>query len=69
MAELLLKYKTRHITVSFPPYLLDLMTEHCYLTGLSKQDFIRLSVRKLLSEKFDKDIEQVAIERMKKPNI
>lgn len=69
MAELLLKYKTRHITVSFPPYLLDLMTEHCYLTGLSKQDLIRLAVRKLLSEKYDKDIEQVAIERMKKPNI
>jgi len=69
MAELQLKYKTRHITVSFPPYLLDLMTEHCYLTGLSKQDLIRLAVRKLLSEKYDKDIEQVAIERMKKPNI
>jgi Arc/MetJ-type ribon-helix-helix transcriptional regulator len=69
MAELLLKYKTRHITVSFPPYLLDLMTEHCYLTGLSKQDLIRLAVRKLLSEKYDKDIEQVAIERMKKPNM
>lgn len=69
MAELLLKYKTRHITVSFPPYLLDLITEHCYLTGLSKQDFIRLAVRKVLSEKFDKDIEQVALERMKKPNI
>lgn len=68
MAELLLKYKTRHITVSFPPYLLDLITEHCYLTGLSKQDFIRLAVRKVLSEKFDKDIEQVALDRMKQQN-
>ena len=69
MAELLLKYKTRHITVSFPPYILDLMNEHCYLTGLSKQDLIRLGVRKVLTEKFDQDLEQVAIERMKKPNI
>jgi len=69
MAELLLKYKTRHITVSFPPYILDLMNEHCYLTGLSKQDLIRLGVRKVLTEKFDKDLEQVAIERMTKPNI
>ena len=69
MAELLLKYKTRHITVSFPPYILDLMNEHCYLTGLSKQDLIRLGVRKVLTEKFDQDLEQVAIERMTKPNI
>ena len=69
MAENLLKYKTRHITVSFPPYILDLMNEHCYLTGLSKQDLIRLGVRKVLTEKFDQDLEQVAIERMKKPNI
>jgi hypothetical protein len=45
------------------------MNEHCYLTGLSKQDLIRLGVRKVLTEKFDKDLEQVAIERMKKPNI
>ena len=69
MAELLLKYKTRHVTVSFPPYILDLMNEHCYLTGLSKQDMIRLAIRKMLSEKFEKDVEQVALERMKKPNI
>ena len=69
MAENLLKYKTRHVTVSFPPYILDLMNEHCYLTGLSKQDLIRLGVRKVLTEKFDQDLEQVAIERMKKPNI
>ena len=69
MAELLLKYKTRHVTVSFPPYILDLMNEHCYLTGLSKQDLIRLGVRKVLTEKFDQDLEQVAIERMKKPNL
>jgi hypothetical protein len=69
MAENLLKYKTRHVTVSFPPYILDLMNEHCYLTGLSKQDLIRLGVRKVLTEKFDKDLEQVAIERMKKPNL
>ena len=69
MAENLLKYKTRHVTVSFPPYILDLMNEHCYLTGFSKQDLIRLGVRKVLTEKFDKDLEQVAIERMKKPNI
>jgi hypothetical protein len=69
MAENLLKYKTRHVTVSFPPYILDLMNEHCYLTGLSKQDLIRLGVRKVLTEKFDKDLEQVAIERMTKPNI
>ncbi len=69
MAELLLKYKTRHVTVSFPPYILDLMNEHCYLTGLSKQDLIRLGVRKVLTEKFDQDLEQVAIERMKKQNL
>lgn len=69
MAELLLKYKTRHVTVSFPPYILDLMNEHSYLTGLSKQDMIRLAIRKMLSEKFEKDVEQVALERMKKPNI
>lgn len=69
MAENLLKYKTRHITCSFPPYILDLMNEHCYLTGLSKQDLIRLGVRKVLTEKFEKDVEQVALERMKKPNI
>ena len=69
MAENLLKYKTRHVTVSFPPYILDLMNEHCYLTGLSKQDLIRLGVRKVLTEKFDQDLEQVAIERMKKPNL
>jgi hypothetical protein len=69
MAENLLKYKTRHVTVSFPPYILDLMNEHCYLTGLSKQDLIRLGVRKVLTEKFDKDLEQVAIERMTKPNL
>ncbi len=69
MAENLLKYKTRHVTVSFPPYILDLMNEHCYLTGLSKQDLIRLGVRKVLTEKFDQDLEQVAIERMKKQNL
>lgn len=69
MAENLLKYKTRHITCSFPPYLLDFMNEHCYLTGMSKQDMIRLAIRKVLSEKFDKDIEQVALERMKKQNV
>jgi hypothetical protein len=69
MAENLLKYKTRHVTVSFPPYILDLMNEHCYLTGLSKQDLIRLGVRKVLTEKFDQDLEQVAIERMTKPNL
>jgi hypothetical protein len=45
--------------------MLDLITEHCYLTGLSKQDLIRIAVRSLLSEKYDKDIEKVAIERMK----
>jgi hypothetical protein len=32
---------------------------------LSKQDLIRLAVSSLLSEKYDKDIEKVAIERMK----
>jgi hypothetical protein len=45
--------------------MMDLITEHCYLTGLSKQDLIRISVRSLLSAKFDQDIEKVAIERMK----
>jgi len=45
------------------------MNEHSYLTGLSKQDIIRLAIRKMLSEKFNKDVEQVALERMKKPNI
>ncbi len=64
MGETLLKYKS-HVTVSFPPYMMDLITEHCYLTGLSKQDLIRISVRSLLSAKFDQDIEKVAIERMK----
>ena len=68
MAENLLKYKTRHITCSFPPYLLDLMNEHSYLTGLSKQDMIRLAIRKMLSEKFDKDVEKVIIERLKAKN-
>ena len=57
MAELLLKYKTRHITVSFPPYLLDLITEHCYLTGLSKQDFIRSCVRFVLNDNGSQDID------------
>lgn len=64
MTETKLKY-TRHVTVSFAPYMLDLITEHCYLTGLSKQDLIRIAVRSLLSEKYEKDIEKVAIERMK----
>jgi hypothetical protein len=41
------------------------MNEHSYLTGLSKQDLIRLGVRKMLSEKFDKDVEQVARENEK----
>lgn len=65
MAETMLKYKTRHITVSFPPYILDLVNEQSYLTGLSKQDLIRLAVRNLLTERYDKDVEKVAIERMK----
>ena len=69
MAENLLKYKTRHVTCSFPPYLLDLMNEHSYLTGLSKQDMIRMAIRKMLTEKFGRDVEEVALERMKKPNI
>ena len=67
MGETLLKYK-RHITVSFAPYMMDLITEHCYLTGLSKQDLIRIAVRSLLSEKYDKDIEKVAIEKLKNTN-
>ena len=44
---------------------MDLLMEHCYLTGVSRQDLIRIAVRSLLSEKFDKDVEKVIIERLK----
>jgi hypothetical protein len=58
------KYTT-YVTVSFPPMIMDLLMEHCYLTGVSRQDLIRIAVRSLLSEKFDKDVEKVIIERLK----
>jgi len=45
--------------------IMDLLMEHCYLTGVSRQDLIRIAVRSLLSEKFDKDVEKVIIERLK----
>ena len=58
------KYTT-YVTVSFPPMIMDLLMEHCYLTGVSRQDLIRIAVRSLLSEKYDKDVEKVIIERLK----
>lgn len=56
------------LTVSFPPMIMDLINQHSWETGISKQEFIRLSVRSMLSSKYDKDIELVIIEKLKNKN-
>jgi hypothetical protein len=53
------------LTVSFPPMIMDLINQHSWETGISKQDFIRLAVRNMLTNKYEKDIELVIIDRLK----
>lgn len=57
---------TSYLTVSFPPMIMDLIMEHCYLTGVSRQDFVRVAVRNLLSSYCDRDVEVEMIERLKR---
>ena len=54
-----------YLTVSFPPLVMDFINQHSYETGISKQEFIRLAVRSMLTEKFGKDVEKVIIERLR----
>jgi len=56
------------LTVSFPPMIMDLINQHSWETGISKQEFIRLAVRNMLSSKYDKDIELVIIDRLRNKN-
>jgi hypothetical protein len=44
---------------------MDFINQHSYETGISKQEFIRLAVRSMLTEKFGKDVEKVIIERLR----
>jgi hypothetical protein len=53
------------LTVSFPPMIMDLINQHSWETGISKQEFIRLAVRSMLSSKYDKDIELVIIDTLR----
>lgn len=57
------------LTVSFPPMVMDFIIQHSYETGISKQEFIRISVRSMLSEKFGKDVEKVIIEKLREKQI
>jgi hypothetical protein len=45
--------------------IMDLIRQHSYETGISKQEFIRLAVRAMLTEKFGKDVEKVIIEQLR----
>jgi hypothetical protein len=56
------------LTVSFPPMIMDLINQHSWETGISKQEFIRLAVRSMLSSKYDKDIELVIIDTLRNKN-
>jgi hypothetical protein len=58
------KYKN-YCTVSLPPMLWDMMMEQCYATGLTRQDFIRASIRHLISVKLGKDVEAEMMNRLK----
>ena len=57
---------TSYLTVSFAPMIMDLIMEHCYLTGVSRQDLVRVAVRNLLSSYCDRDVEVEMIERLKR---
>jgi len=57
-----LKYNN-YLSVSFPPYMMDIINRHCWQQGISKQDFIRSCVRFVLNDNGaqDIDIEQIKI--------
>jgi 20S proteasome alpha/beta subunit len=48
--------------------IMDLINQHSWETGISKQEFIRLAVRSMLSSKYDKDIELVIIDTLRNKN-
>jgi hypothetical protein len=56
------------LTVSFPPMIMDLINQHSWETGISRQDFIRQCVRNMLTTKYEKDIELVIIDKLKLKN-
>ena len=58
------KYRN-YLTVSFPPMVIDLINEHCYQTGITKQDLVRIAVRNMLTTKLDKDMELVILDRLR----
>ncbi len=62
------KYNT-YLTVSFPPMIMDLIIEHCYLTGVSRQDFVRVAVRNLLTSYCEKDVELEMMDRLRQKKI
>jgi hypothetical protein len=59
-----LKY-TNYLTVSFPQSIMDLINQHSWEAGISKQEFIRQAVRAELTTKFGKDVELVIYDRIK----
>ncbi|NBP70351.1 MAG: ribbon-helix-helix protein, CopG family, partial [Cytophagia bacterium] len=59
-----LKYHN-YLTVSFPQSIMDLINQHSWEAGISKQEFIRQAVRTELTNKFGKDVELVIYDRIK----
>lgn len=56
---------TNYLTVSFPQSIMDLINQHSWEAGISKQEFVRQAVRSELTTKFGKDVEQVIYDKLK----
>lgn len=51
-----LKYNN-YLSVSFPPYMMDIINKHCWEKSISKQDFIRSCVRFVLNDNGSQDVD------------
>lgn len=56
---------TNYLTVSFPQSIMDLINQHSWEAGISKQEFVRQAVRSELTTKFGKDVELVIYDKLK----
>lgn len=65
--ERTLKY-TNYLTVSFPQSIMDLINQHCWEVGMSKQDFVRQAVKNEFTLKYQKDVDLVVHDKIKKYN-
>lgn len=63
--ERTLKY-TNYLTVSFPQSIMDLINQHCWEAGISKQEFVRQAVKSELTLKYKKDVDLVIYEKITK---